>query len=80
MKQSHNLHYFIMTYQAYDLPTLDFVSPSEEPKENQTLEKDDSKIYAHLENILVHMIDEQDVQIFKSRDDCARNQCKFTQY
>ena len=40
---------------GYDLPTLDFVSPPEEPKENQILHKDDSKIYTHLENVLVQI-------------------------
>ena len=52
---------------GYDLPTLDFLTPPEEPKENQILQKDDSKIYTHLENVLVHMIDEQNSQIFKSK-------------
>ena len=37
-------------------------------------------IYTHLEKVLVHMIDEQDAQIFKSRDDYARNKRKFIQY
>ena len=64
---------------GYDLPALDFVSPPEEAQENQIL-REDSMIYTHLEKVLIHMIDEQDAQIFKSCDDYARNKRKFIQY
>ena len=37
-------------------------------------------IYTHLEKVLIHMIDEQDAQIFKSHDDYARNKRKPIQY
>ena len=37
-------------------------------------------IYTHLEKVLIHMIDEQDVQIFKSQNDYARNKRKLIQY
>ena len=37
-------------------------------------------LYTHLEKVLVHMIDEQDAQIFKSCDNYARNKRKFIQY
>ena len=37
-------------------------------------------IYTHLEKVLVHMIDEQDSQIFKSHNDYVRNKRKFLQY
>ena len=37
-------------------------------------------IYTHLEKVLVHMIDKQDAQIFKSCDDYARNKRKFIQH
>ena len=66
--------------QGCDLPALDFVSPPEEVQENQILKEKDSMIYTHLEKVLIHMIDEQDAQIFKSHDDYARNKRKFTQY
>ena len=33
-----------------------------------------------LRKVLLHMIDEKDVKIFKSHDDCARNKRKFIQY
>ena len=65
---------------GYDLPALDFVSPPEEAQENQILKEEDSMIHTHLEKVLIHMIDEQDVQIFKSHDDCTRNKRKFIQY
>ena len=65
---------------GYDLPALDFVSPPEEAKENHILEEEDSTIYTHLKKVLIHMIDEQDAQILKSRGDCARNKRKPIQY
>ena len=51
---------------GYDLPALNFVSPSKEPNKNQILEEENPQIYTHLENMLVHMIDDQDAQLFKS--------------
>ena len=36
--------------------------------------------YTHLEKVLVHMSDEQDVQIFKSHNDYVQNKRKFLQY
>ena len=54
------------------------MSPSEEAQEKNILKEEDSMIYTHLEKVLVHMIDEQDAQIFKSHDNYARNKRKFT--
>ena len=54
---------------GYDLPAIDFVSPSEEAQESHILKEQDAMIYTHLEKVLVHMIDEQDAQIFKSCND-----------
>ena len=34
----------------------------------------------HLENVLVHMIDAQDIAIFKSQKDYARNKQKLLEY
>ena len=65
---------------GFDIPALDFVSPSKEAQENFILKEEDSMIYRHLEKVLIHMIDEKDAQIFKSHDDYARNKRKFTQY
>ena len=64
---------------GYDLPALDFVSPSKEAQENFILKEEDSMIYTHLEKVLKHIIDEQDAQIFKSHGNYARNKRKFTQ-
>ena len=64
---------------GYDLTAIDFVSPQEAHK-NHILEEEDSMIHTHLEKVLVHMIDEQDAQIFTSHDDYARNERKFIQY
>ena len=42
----------------YDLPTLDFVNTTTDQDEDVSiLEEDNLQIYAHLDNILVHMID-----------------------
>ena len=65
---------------GYDLPAINFVSPSEEAQESHILEEWDAAIYTHLEKVLVHMIDEQDAQIFKSHNDYVWNKRKFLQY
>ena len=65
---------------GYDLPAIDFVSPSEEAQESHILEEQDAMIFAYLEKVLVNMIDEQDAQIFKSRNDYVQNKRKFLQY
>ena len=44
--------------------------------EDLILEKENPEIYVHLENVLVHMIDVQDVAIFKSQKDYIRNKQK----
>ena len=44
------------------------------------LEEENPEIYAHLENILVHMIDMQDIAIFKSQKDYMRNKQKLSEY
>ena len=65
---------------GYDLPAIDFVSPSEEAQESHILEEQDTLIYTHLEKVLIHMIDEKDAQIFKSHNDYVQNKRKFLQY
>ena len=65
---------------GYDLPAIDFMSPLEEAQESHILEEQDAMIYTHLGKVLVHMIDEQDAQIFKSRNDYVWNKRKFLQY
>ena len=65
---------------GYDLPAINFMSPSEETQENHILKEQDAKIFTDLEKVLVHMIDEQDAQIFKSCNDYVQNKRKFLQY
>ena len=65
---------------GYDLSAINFVSPSEEAQESHILKEQDAMICTHLEKVLVHMIDEQDAQIFKSRKDYIQNKRKFLQY
>ena len=48
--------------------------------EDLILEEEKPEIYAHLENVLVHMIDAQDIAIFKSQKDYVRNKQKFSEY
>ena len=65
---------------GYDLPAINFMSPSEEAQESHILKEQDATIYTDLEKVLVHMIDEQDAQIFKSHNDYGQNKRKFLQY
>ena len=48
--------------------------------EDLILEEENPEIYAHLENVLVHMINAQDVAIFKSQKDYVRNKQKLLEY
>ena len=52
-----------------DIPAINFVSPSEEAQESYILKEPDATIFTNLEKVLVHMIDKQDAQIFKSCND-----------
>ena len=55
---------------GYGLPTIDFVQTSKDNDEDVSiLEEDNPQIYAHLDNVLVHMIDKQEAAIFKSKQD-----------
>ena len=64
----------------YNLPTLEFVLPPVNDNEDLILEEENTEIYTHLENVLVHMIDTQDIAIFKSQKDYVRNKQKFLEY
>ena len=65
---------------GYDLPTIDFVQTSTDNDEDiSILEEDNSQIYAHLDNVLVHMIDNQEATIFKSKQDFNKNKEKISQ-
>ena len=66
---------------GYDLPTIDFVNTTIDQDEDVSiLEEDNSQIYAHLDNVLVHMIDKQQTAIFKSNQDFNKNKQKISQY
>ena len=63
------------------MPTIDFVQTSIDDEEDVSiLEEDNSQIYAHLKNVLVHMIDNQQTAIFKSNQDFNKNKEKILQY
>ena len=66
---------------GYDLPTIDFVQTSKDNDEDiPILEEDNPQIYAHLDNVLVHMIDKQEAAIFKSKQDFNQNKEKISEY
>ena len=66
---------------GYDLPTIDFVQTATDNDEDVSiLEEDNSQMYAHLDNVLVHMIDNQEAAIFKSKQDFKKNKEKILQY
>ena len=65
---------------GYNLLTLEFVLLPVNYDEDLILEEENSEIYMHLENVLVHMIDAQDVAIFKSHKDYVRNKQKLLEY
>ena len=63
------------------MPTTDFVQTSTDNDEDiSILEEDNSQIYAHLDNVLVHMIYSQEVATFKSKQDFNKNKEKILQY
>ena len=63
------------------MPTIDFVQTTTDNGEDiSILEEDNSQIYAHLNNVLVHMIDNQEAAIFKSKQDFNKNKEKILQY
>ena len=66
---------------GYDLPTIDFVQTTTDIDEDVSiLEENNSQIYAHLDNVFVHMIDNQEAAIFKSKQDFNKNKEKILQY
>ena len=65
---------------GYNLPTLEFVLPPVNDDEDLILKEENPEIYAHLENVSVHLIDTKDVAIFKSQKDYIRNKQKLSEY
>ena len=65
---------------GYNLLSLEFVLTPVNDDEDLILEEENQEIYVHLENVLVHMIDAQDIAIFKSQKDYIRNKQKLSEY
>ena len=64
---------------GYDLPTIDSVQTSIDNDEDVSiLDEDNSQIHTHLDNVLVHMIDNQQTAIFKSNQDFNKNKEKIS--
>ena len=63
------------------MPTIDFVQTTTDNDEDvPILEEYNLQIYAHLDNVLVHMIVNQEEAIFKSKQDFNKNKEKILQY
>ena len=65
---------------GYNLLTLEYVLPPVDDDKDLILKEENPEIYMHVENVLVHMIDAQDVAIFKSQKDYVRNKQKLSEY
>ena len=65
---------------GYNLLTLEFVLPPVNDNQGLLLKEENLEISAHLENVLVHMIDMQDIAIFKSQKDYVRSKQKLLEY
>ena len=65
---------------GYNLLTLEFVLLPVNDDEDLILKEENLEIYAHLENVLVHMIDMQEYAISKSLKDYVRNKQKLSEY
>ena len=66
---------------GYNLPTIDFVQTTTDNDEDiSILEEHNSQIYAHFNNVLVHMIDNQEAAIFKLKQNFNKNKEKISQY
>ena len=65
---------------GYNLLTLEFVLSPVNDDEGLILEEENPEIYMHLENVLVHMINTQDIAIFKFQKDYIRNKQKLLEY
>ena len=74
---------YFTTYYSFNKIVLDidFVQTTTNNDENiSILEEDNSQVYAHLDNALVHMIDNQETAIFKLEQDFNKNKEKISQY
>ena len=48
--------------------------------EDLILKEENPEVYTHLENVLVHMINAQDIAIFKFQKDYIRNKQNLSEY
>ena len=64
---------------GYNLPTLEFILPPVDDDKDLILKEENPEIYAHLENVLVHMIEAHYIAIFKSKSDYVRNKQKLSE-
>ena len=55
-------------------------TPKDNDEDVSILEEDNPHIYAHLNNVLVHLIDKQEAAIFKSKQDFNQNKEKILEY
>ena len=65
---------------GYNLLTLEFMLLPVDDDKALILKEENPEIYVHLENVLVHMIEMQDIAIFKSKRDCVRNKQNLLEY
>ena len=75
--QSALLHDDIL---GYNVPTLELMLPQVDEDKDLILEEENPELYVHLENILVHMTEAEDIAIFKSKRDYVRNKQKLSEY
>ena len=54
--------------------------PQVDDDKDRILKEENPEIYVHLENVLVHMINAQDIAIFKSQKEYVRNKQKLSEY
>ena len=69
-----------MTYQAVIYQPSILYHHQKKHKKSHILEEQGTTIYTHLEKVLIHMIDEQDAQIFKSLNDYVQTKRQFLQH
>ena len=61
---------------GYNLQTLEFILPPVDDDKDLILKEENPEICAHLENVLVHMIEAQDIAIFKTKRDKFGKSCQ----
>ena len=54
--------------------------PPEDDNKDLILKEENPEIYAHLENVLGHMIEARDIAIFKCKRDYVRNKQKLLEH